>query len=602
MVGTGTYREIVEDIDDGVVLLDRDGRYLYTNPAGERLLGATLESIAGRLFWDVAEPTLGAAVRQSQDRILTSAEVQVLRNYFARGRWYEVVGRRTRDAVLLLFRDVTERLQEAAARHGLEQRFQLLVDGVKEYAIVLMDVQGRIVTWNKGAERISRYAAEEIIGKHFSVFYPPESQTQPVRALEAAVAQGRYEEEGVRVRKDGSRYWASVVITPLFNELGEPSGFAKVVRDISERRRNQEALRRSEERLRLAAEAGRIGMIDFCPATGEVIWDRRCREMWGLPPDARVTYESWLRRVHPGDRRRADAAIEKALVEKLGGELNDEYRTLERNGAEHWIAVRGKVSFDDAGRPQRFFGTMRDVTEQHHLDQLRDRLSGIFAHDLRAPLSAIRVASTLLVGGSEAEVRHAADIIARGADRMTRMIEQLMDFTRVRLGGGMPFHRERVDLASVCREIATEAELGHPGTRVWCDVRGDCIGSWDKSQIGRIVSNLVSNAVQHGGKDAPVEISVRGERQSVSLAVHNKGKIPETLLPLIFDPFRRGERREHAHEPATGSGLGLGLFITRELVSAHGGDIDVTSSEDAGTTFLVRLPRASQDVGTQPRA
>ncbi|MDB4996271.1 MAG: Sensor protein [Myxococcaceae bacterium] len=459
-----SYRAIVESIDEGVVLLDRDARYLYVNPASERILGVKEADILSTPIWDTVAKTLSVALRAAYERVLGGEEVQVLRNYFARGHWYEVCGRPTEEGIVLLFRDVTERTQEA--------------------------------------------------------------------------------------------------------------------------------LRLSEERLRLAADAGQIGMIDYCPMTGELIWDRRCRVLWGLGPDAPVTYDEWLERVHPDDRPRVDTAVARALQPECGGELNGEYRTLECNGGEHWIHVRGKVSFDGNGRPQHFFGTMRDVTEQHHLDQLRDRLSGIFAHDLRSPLSAIRMASTLLVGANRDELRVATDIIVRGADRMGRMIDQLMDFTRVRLGGGMPFQRERVDLTGLCRELVAEAELGHPGRRVRCNFRGDCVGLWDRSQLGRIVSNLLSNALSHGAPGCAVDVSVRGEMRSVVLTVHNAGEpIPSDLLPRIFDPFRRGEPRPGA---ARGAGLGLGLFISKALVAAHDGEIDVRSSAGEGTTFSVRLPRVRQ--------
>lgn len=223
--------------------------------------------------------------------------------------------------------------------------------------------------------------------------------------------------------------------------------------------------------------------------------------------------------------------------------------------------------------------------------QLREQLrmnetfAGILGHDLRNPLSAILTAAELIQRRAESEptVKTAQRILFSGR-RMARMIDELLDFTRLRVSGGVRLEPRPVALGELARRIVGELEGEHP-ERAAVDVRGDDRGEWDVDRLGRVVSNLVGNALQHGGA-GPVRVEVDGgDPRTVELRVRNAGAIPRELLPSIFDPFRSGERR------TARGGLGLGLFIVRSLVEAHGGDVGVVSSPDTGTTFAVRLPR-----------
>jgi signal transduction histidine kinase len=181
------------------------------------------------------------------------------------------------------------------------------------------------------------------------------------------------------------------------------------------------------------------------------------------------------------------------------------------------------------------------------------------------------------------------DMIARGADRMDRMIRQLLDFTRVRFAAGVALERRLCDLSALCRELATDMEVTHPDRRVRCHAPDRCVGLWDRDRLGQVLSNLVGNAIRHGDAGQPIDIAIRDDGDAVALEVHNWGPpIPPDVLPFIWEPFRRGARPA---EGAEGAGLGLGLYITHEIVTAHGGVLEVRSSREHGTTFTVRLPR-----------
>ncbi len=365
-----------------------------------------------------------------------------------------------------------------------EARFRLIVESVYDYAIFMLDAGGHVSSWNGGAERIKGWRADEIIGKHFSTFYPEEEVEAGRCELELRVAarDGRFEDEGWRVRKDGSRFWANVVISRVLDPAtGALVGFAKVTRDLSQRR-----------------------------------------------------------------------ALELEKVRRAAAEA--------------------------------------ELAERKKSDSVRERLLGVVGHDLRAPLSAIAMAAGVMLkrGTLESNDMKMAARIARNADRMAKMISQLLDFTRARLGGGIPIDPKPMDLGEVCGELLGDSEIAHPDRSFTLDRHGDLHGVWDRERMAQVLANLVGNAAKYGKPGAPIAIRLDGDAADVvRLEVHNDGApIAADVLPSIFDPFRRGdEHRERAES------LGLGLYIVHEIVRVHGGTIAAASTAEEGTTFTVTLPR-----------
>ncbi len=230
------------------------------------------------------------------------------------------------------------------------------------------------------------------------------------------------------------------------------------------------------------------------------------------------------------------------------------------------------------------------VAELEQTIRYNELFAGVLAHDLRNPLGAIMTAAQLVLmrleGEGDRNAKPLSRILASG-QRMSRMIDQLLDFTRARAGGGIEVQPRETNLADLCSQAVGELELVYPDRKIWCDIAGDQGGIWDPDRLLQIISNLVANAGQHARADSDIAIRLDGRSaESISLEVHNEGAIPPSLLPGLFDPFRATRhRRDHSR------GLGLGLFIVKELVRAHGGTVDVASSEAAGTTFTIRLPR-----------
>ncbi len=228
----------------------------------------------------------------------------------------------------------------------------------------------------------------------------------------------------------------------------------------------------------------------------------------------------------------------------------------------------------------------QQLAEANAVTRRQDTNMGVLAHDLRNPLNAIIIGTNLLrrIPALPEEAQRIADRIDRSAQRMGLMIRDILDFTRGRQGGGIPLNRQEVDLATLCREIIDELQAAYPAARIAVRMDGELHGSWDRARIEQALSNLVVNAIQHGVGGVSLVLSGRASTH-VEVAVRNGGPaIPAEQLPNLFDAFHRGDK-----SPA---GLGLGLFIVREIVCAHQGTIDVASSSD-GTSFTMRLPRAS---------
>ena len=232
----------------------------------------------------------------------------------------------------------------------------------------------------------------------------------------------------------------------------------------------------------------------------------------------------------------------------------------------------------------------RLVEELERTVHFNELFAGILGHDLRNPLGAIVAAANLLLLHSEDSKSFAwIRRILGSSERMTRMVDQLLDFTRVRIGGGLALSRHTCDLRELARQTVEEIELANPSWRFVFESNGDLTGHWHGDRLVQVFSNLISNAVQHGSPERPLVVRLDGTapHQPVQIEIQNHGTIPDELLPVLFDPFRNTR-----HKRDGSRGLGLGLFITEQIVRAHGGEIAVRSSEQDGTTFRLRLPRS----------
>jgi signal transduction histidine kinase len=262
--------------------------------------------------------------------------------------------------------------------------------------------------------------------------------------------------------------------------------------------------------------------------------------------------------------------------------------------ADHFAVALDRVSKFERER------VAREAAEQarqelEHTEQVRERILGMIGHDLRSPLSAVIVAADLLrVEPCPHRHERLGERIAASGARMERMITQLMDFTRARLGGGIPIQPVPADLAALCRRAVDEIQMAHPGVRVQASIGTPVWGRWDPDRLAEVIANLLGNAIDHGAPGTPVEVTLYELGADAVLRVRNQGTtIPAEDRSLIFDPFHRG--RVLGRRQGKRAGLGLGLYIVRQIVMAHGGTVDVESA-DGMTTFSVILPRSESPV------
>lgn len=286
------------------------------------------------------------------------------------------------------------------------------------------------------------------------------------------------------------------------------------------------------------------------------------------------------------------------------GEPFEESFPLRRaDGVFRWFLTRARPLRDPSGKIVRWFGTATDVddrnklerqlaeslTQERKLAEFRELFLGIVTHDLRNPLATITMAASALLDGDglEQDRLKNGQRILRSSQRMARMIAQLLDLTRSRLGDGLPIDPSPIDLADVCRDTVEEFEHG----RITLELEGDLTGTWDADRLQAVLSNLVGNALEHASTGSQVEIKAVGDAMGAVVEVTNLGDpIPVDLLPFIFDPFRRAQQRQKSK---TGN-LGLGLFIAKQLISAHGGTLEARS-EGGRTRMKMWLPRVAEN-------
>lgn len=296
------------------------------------------------------------------------------------------------------------------------------------------------------------------------------------------------------------------------------------------------------------------------------------------------------------------------------GQLVSEYRSLRASVVKLWFSQMDEVTHQDLLDLTRFHEaidqalteSMADYTKK--LEHSRNMFLGILSHDLRSPIATAHMSAELAMNMKDANLNDNQKILVSQVmdctDRATEMINYLLDLTRVRLGTGLPIITSPMNMGLVSKQLVDEMRTKHPDHSINLKISGNTEGKWDKHRIGQIFSNLLGNAIQYSAPGSPIDITVEGISEEVELSVHNNGiPISPSSLDKIFESLIRGEDGERYNPPGS-INLGLGLYITKEIVAAHNGAISVTSSEDEGTTFTVRLPRnphqriVSQEIST----
>jgi PAS domain S-box-containing protein len=503
-----------------------------------------------------------------------------------------------------------------------EDRFRMLVESVREYAIFMLDPQGNVLTWNAGAERFKGYRADEIIGQHFSRFYPPEALARglPAHELKVAGEVGAFEDEGWRVRKDGSQFWANVVITAVRDGEGRLVGFAKVTRDLTQRRGHEERLRQSEERFRLLVEGVAEYAIFMLDVNGRVAtWNVGAERIKGYKADEIVGQHFSL--FYPSDARLSGWPEHELQVAAATGGFVDEGWRLRKDGTTFWASVTITALRDDKNQLLGFAKLTRDLTERKRIEaaevtnhereeileaersarmaaqratRVKDEFLATLSHELRTPLSAILGWTQVLLLSAETapaeQIRRAIGVIDRNARAQVQLIDDLLDLSRMMTG------KIRLDLhqISILNVVQAAVDSARPAAEAK-DIRlqtaldsAPATVSADGGRLQQVIWNLLSNAIKFTPKGGRIHTVLQRVNSHIELSVSDTGiGIPAGFLPYVFDRF---SQRDTSATRSFG-GLGLGLAISKQLVELHGGTIKVASpGEGQGSTFVVELP------------
>jgi PAS domain S-box-containing protein len=478
-----------------------------------------------------------------------------------------------------------------------DERYRLLVEGVRDYAIFLLDPDGRIISWNAGAERMKGYHADEILGKSFHVFYPADAMARgwPDRELEFARADGRFEDEGWRVRKDGSLFWANVVITAIRTPDGVLQGFSKVTRDLTERRRHEEELRLSEERLQLLVAAVQDYALYLLDREGHVVsWNAGAARIKGYTASEAVGMH-FSRFYPPEDQDRPQHDLARALAE---GRVESEGWRVRKDGSRFWAGTTLSVLRDEDGTVSGFAKVTRDLTERRRVESLEaagrrmNEFLAMLSHELRNPLAPIQNAlhAMRLRGIEDPGVRWSQSVIQRQVSHLRRLVDDLLDVSRL-TSGNIRLTREPVELAVVLDraiEIAMpvietrrhEFHVSLPDAPLL--VRGDLL------RLAQVVSNLLHNAAKFTPEGGHLFLALSQEGRDAVIRVRDTGVgIAPADLTTVFESFAQ---LVQTPDRSLG-GLGIGLTLVRRLVRMHGGTV-AARSEGAGrgSEFEVRLP------------
>src|SRR5689334_4505245 len=564
------YQLLVESIQDyAIFALDRAGHILTWSAGAARLKGYARTEIVGRHF-SVFYPPEDVAAGKPARELEEAARVGRVEDHGWRVRqdgtrfWANVVITALYDELGTLVgfakvtRDLTEQRRETDALRESEARFRLLVESVRDYAIFVLDPAGHVATWNAGAERIKGYDATEIIGRHFSVFYPMERVEEgfPQYELEVATRVGRFEDEGWRIRKDGSRFWANVVITALRSSAGELVGFAKVTRDLTERRAAEEQARRLAAEQAARSEAERRGAE--LQLLSEQL-EEQAIELEQQREEAQTLSE---------ELEQANEQLQRALAE-----ANDARRSAEAEAARAAEASRAKSDF---------LATM--------------------SHELRTPLNAIAGYTQLIDMGLRGPVTTAQheDLqrILRSQTHLTSLINEVLSYARLE-SGAITYAVRPTPVTAAAENAEALVEPQRAAKGIHLDVRlpgGEGTPPIqvlaDQDKLQQILINLLSNAVKFtppGGRIV-LDLVTELERPGMALIrVSDTGMgIPADKLQAIFEPFVQVGRSLNS----PGEGTGLGLAISRELARGMGGDLTVESTEGRGSVFTLTLPLA----------
>jgi PAS domain S-box-containing protein len=478
-----------------------------------------------------------------------------------------------------------------------ERLYRMVVEQTRDYAVFILDPTGHILTWNLGAQRIKGYRHEEIIGRHFSTFYLPAAIESgwPAHELKMATSEGRFEDEGWRLRKDGTRFWAAVTITALRTEDGRLLGFSKITRDLTERKMNEEALRQSEERFRLLID----GVVDYAvfmldPEGVITSWNTGATRIMGYAREE-IIGRHISRFFVPEDLGAGRPWEEIAIARKEGRAENEGWR-VRKSGERFWARAVVTALYDPEGRPRGFAKVTQDLSERRYIEDLKTAAKNVnefiamLAHELRNPLAPIRTAVQVMAHTQPdtTAYRKLEATIDRQSAQLVRVVDDMIDVSRISRGA-LSIDRERFDLAdAVARSVEAAMPLVNAGKhRLTVESpAGSLFVEGDIDRMAQILTNLLTNAARYSEDGGSIVISAASVGDEAVVRVRDTGHgIDPGDMAVVFHMFVQGRA------PTSAVRGGMGIALSRRLAELHGGTLEGHSAGlGKGSEFVLRVP------------
>jgi PAS domain S-box-containing protein len=604
---------IINHTAEGLYATDATGKIVFINPAAERMLGWSRDELIGKCAHELIhyKRADGNPFAEEDCPLLeVMRSGKTLHNHedaFARkdGSLFPVLCSSTPivkegrvAGAIIAFQDITERKRAEAKLFQLASIIESSDD-----AIISIDLDGTIVSWNSGAERLYGYAANEIVGQHITRLLPPDLKDEAAE-FTLRIKRGEHIEhyETARLRKDGALVNVSLTVSPVKDEKGRIIGISKIARDITERKRVEEALANQRRWLEYLLNLAPIPILLVEPNSARVLFaNRAADEMSGnnISRDghADAHYLRYPCTDARGQRIPADElpGARVARGERLEGFQMDWHTPYGKRS----LLIYADILPSMHGHPATAIIICQDITEIKRIEEelrtanrLKDEFLATLSHELRTPLTAILGWSRMLLTGAldEATTKEALETIERNARAQSQLIEDLMDISRI-ITGKLRLDARPVDLASVIEatiaSVRPAAEAKALRLQVVLDpLAGPVLG--DPARLQQVLWNLLSNAIKFTPKGGSIQVRLERVDSHVEIAVSDTGQgIKPDFLPFVFDRFRQADATTaRAH-----GGLGLGLAIVRHLVELHGGTVRVDSpGEGQGATFTVQLP------------
>jgi PAS domain S-box-containing protein len=515
------------------------------------------------------------------------------------------------------------------------ESYRLLVQSVEDCAIFMIDVSGHIISWNKGAENIKGYLASEIIGKHISIFYTPEEieNDEPERNLQLARELGQFEVEGWRIRKDGSKFWATVVFTALRDSHGKLVGFGKVTRDITMRHRAEEEIKRLNAQLenRLQKSQSETSYYKYAIDESSIVAITDQKGIIRHVNDnfckiSKYTHEELIgqdHRIINSDYHPKEFIRELWVTIANGKIWRGEMKNKAKDGSFYWVDTTIVPFLNEYGKPYQYLAIRSDITQrklaeeeilkinadlenkvtertleltealkrEQELSEMKSRFVSMASHEFRTPLSAILSSISLVdhyktVDQAEKRKKH-IDRIKASVRNLTDILDDFLSLDKLEQGKTEVICQE-LSLQEFIKDIVEEMEgmVRKKNQNIHVNFNGPGEVYQDKKILRNILLNLLSNAVKYSpeGKDIYVEVGEKGDQAIFSVRDEGIG-IPEEAQKELFGKFFR------ASNAYAIQGTGLGLNIVKKYVELLGGNISFVSKENEGSTFRVEIPK-----------